>query len=220
MNRARNSHRFAISLVSATFFVCLSSLTFLAAASWQRPAEPGDFDFYLFTLSWSPQFCASHKTNPECAGPGKSFVVHGLWPQWNNGQWPANCSKAVGPTSPEQYSDLMESSLLQHEWTKHGTCANLDADQYFSLMRAVRESVTIPRVLGTLNHQIAESPQQIKTAFVSANPKLKTEGIAIGCANGFLVDVEFCFDKSGKPISCPVVKDCRNGKINIRPMSP
>ena len=59
------------------------------------PAVPLAFDYYLFTLSWAPEFCA---TNPpgnsaEC-DPKKEMglVVHGLWPQYDNGKWPQDCA--------------------------------------------------------------------------------------------------------------------------------
>ena len=43
---------------------------------------PGSFDYYLLTLSWAPEFCATHEGNApssEC-GPAwhLGFVVHGL----------------------------------------------------------------------------------------------------------------------------------------------
>jgi ribonuclease I len=61
-----------------------------------RPEEqrtPGQFDFYLFNLSWSPEFCATHGDSPEC-GRKLGFVVHGLWPQDASGDYPQHCSSA------------------------------------------------------------------------------------------------------------------------------
>lgn len=37
----------------------------------------GAFDYYLLTLSWSPEFCLTHPSAAECsAHPG--FILHGL----------------------------------------------------------------------------------------------------------------------------------------------
>ena len=58
-------------------------------------AEPGDFDFYLLNLSWSPEFCATHPTSPECASH-LGFVVHGLWPQNTDG----SCIPSTALTRP------------------------------------------------------------------------------------------------------------------------
>src|SRR5229473_2691520 len=67
------------------------------AAMAQRAGKPGEFDYYLLTLSWSPQFCAGHWNDPQCTGPRKfGFVVHGMWPQFKNGSWPESCSTSPG----------------------------------------------------------------------------------------------------------------------------
>lgn len=186
----------------------------------QRRAQPGDFDFYLFTLSWSPEFCASHGSNPECQTGGKSFVIHGLWPEWNDGTWPQNCSDQPGPSDPGQLSGLIEPTLTAHEWTKHGTCSGLDADAYFSLMRSVWSSLAVPSSLSGLHQPASWSPGDIKAAFVTSNPGLAVQDMAVGCSHGELVEVEICLDKSGKPIACPTIQDCRNPSVQILPVSP
>ena len=51
----------------------------------------GSFDYYLLSLSWAPNYCAEHPgdNSSECrAGNHKGFVLHGLWPQSNEGPPP------------------------------------------------------------------------------------------------------------------------------------
>ena len=60
---------------------------------------PGHFDYYLLTLSWAPQFCATHQANmssSEC-DPKRHYglVVHGLWPQNDNGSYPLECGSCA-----------------------------------------------------------------------------------------------------------------------------
>ncbi len=51
-------------------------------------APPGEFDYYLLSLSWSPAFCLQSPGAAECNGPRRfGFIVHGLWPQNEHG-WP------------------------------------------------------------------------------------------------------------------------------------
>src|SRR5947209_11849087 len=73
-----------------------------AAPSADRPrprgaSVPGHFDFYVLSLSWSPGFCdtgGAEKHRGQCnAGSGLSFVVHGLWPQYETG-FPSDCGPA------------------------------------------------------------------------------------------------------------------------------
>ena len=64
-----------------------------ASAQDRRQNAPGEFDFYVLALSWSPSFCeaAAERGNSgrsqqiQCGGRPFSFVVHGLWPQYERG---------------------------------------------------------------------------------------------------------------------------------------
>ena len=64
----------------------LIALAGTASAQDRRQNAPGEFDFYVLSLSWSPSFCeeASERGNEgrsqvQCGGRPFSFVVHGLW---------------------------------------------------------------------------------------------------------------------------------------------
>src|ERR1700739_4798556 len=101
----------------------------------QLPTAPGNFDFYLLNLSWSPEYCHSHPSAAECEAHD-AFVLHGLWPQNANGQNPENCSSAPGPADPAVYKDIYpDQSLLEHEWQTHGTCSGLSPDDFFNTAR-------------------------------------------------------------------------------------
>jgi ribonuclease T2 len=69
----------------------------VAFADDRRQNAPGEFDFYALALSWSPSFCESAKEravngwpDPQCSGRPFAFVVHGLWPQYEQG-FPSYC---------------------------------------------------------------------------------------------------------------------------------
>ena len=109
----------------------------------QAVSTPGQFDFYLLNLSWSPEFCNTLKTltpaelaartSTECSAP-HAFVVHGLWPQNFDGTYPsASCSRREGPREwKTRYLDMTpDVDLLKHEWFKHGTCTTLSPDCVF-----------------------------------------------------------------------------------------
>ena len=136
-----------------------------ASAQDQRQNAPGEFDFYVLALSWSPSFCeaASERnrggTQAQCSGRPFSFVVHGLWPQYERG-FPEYCQRP----SPRLQRNIMTSmldlmpapGLIFNEWDKHGTCSGLAAKAYFETIRkaraAVKISARIPRLVGRQNH--------------------------------------------------------------------
>src|SRR5260370_2286766 len=84
-----------------------------ASAQDRRQNAPGEFDFYVLSLSWSPSFCeeASERGNEgrsqaQCGGRPFSFVVHGLWPQYEHG-FPDYCHPPSPPLHPNTISSLL-----------------------------------------------------------------------------------------------------------------
>src|SRR5271170_6274224 len=87
-----NLSRFSLIMIVLTFAVTN------AYARHHQPhansdAQAGRFDYYLLSLSWAPTYCLTHADDgAECTGKGYGFVVHGLWPQYDTGGYPENCS--------------------------------------------------------------------------------------------------------------------------------
>ena len=183
----------------------------------ESDAAPGAFDFYLLTLSWSPEFCVTHPDKTEClAHPG--FVLHGLWPQNNDGTYPENCSDRPGPANPGQYSDIYpDAGLLAHEWKTHGTCSGLAADAYFQLERRAVHNVAVPKQLAGLQSQIHLTPAQIIAEFTQTNPATSADEYAISCGNNRLTAVEICLNKNLQAVSCSSVKTCRANVVKVTP---
>lgn len=175
------------------------------------------FDFYLLNLSWSSEFCHSHPDAQECAAHA-TFVLHGLWPQNNDGSYPQNCSNASGPANPATYSDIYpEAVLLEHEWRTHGTCSGLSPDAFFTTARNAYRSVRIPAELSGLTSQTSMPPAEILGLFTDANPGITRANLALSCGNNYLTAVEVCLDKGLHPIPCPNVRSCRANVVKIPP---
>jgi ribonuclease T2 len=185
----------------------------------QHPdGQPGVFDYYVLALSWSPEFCHSHPAKPECASGKFGFVVHGLWPQYEDG-FPENCSTAPGPSDAGRMADIMpDASLVAHEWTTHGTCSGLDADAYFRLVRQAFESVRIPARLTSPDRMFSITPQELKEEFIAANPRLKSADLAISCGNNYLTAISVCLDKQLQARACDGLRDCRANVVKVVPM--
>jgi ribonuclease T2 len=180
-----------------------------------QPTGPQSFDYYLLNLSWSPEFCYSHRSAPEC-GQHKTFVLHGLWPQNTDGTYPQNCSNAPGPANPSQYSDIYpDPGLLEHEWSTHGTCSGLSPDAFFTTARAAFQAFTVPPTLAQLNAQISLPPDQILSLVTQSNPTIRADSLALSCGNNYLTAVEICLDKQLHPIACGPVASCKARTVRI-----
>jgi ribonuclease T2 len=144
-------------------------------------------------------------------------VLHGLWPQNNDGTYPEKCGNKPGP-DPSQFSDIYpEPGLLEHEWKTHGVCTGLSATDFFTAARAAYQSVKIPAQLANLSSQTSLPPDQIAALFSQANSALRSEDLAISCGHNYLTAVEVCFDKSLHPMACPAVRSCRANSVRIAP---
>lgn len=182
-----------------------------------RQTAPGVFDFYLLNLSWSPEFCATHGESPEC-GRGLGFVVHGLWPQDANGNYPEACSNEPGPANPQAYTDIIPTaSLVEHEWQMHGTCSGLTADAYFAEVRKAFASLKIPGDIGVGTSPAGITPEKLLTRFAKSNPGFPDGSIAVSCGNNRLTAIEVCLTKDLQPESCGGVRSCRANVIQVAP---
>jgi ribonuclease T2 len=205
-------------------FTRLLPVVLLAAAALAEDRTPsgraGVFDYYLLTLSWSPEFCATHSGDSQCAPQRHfGFVVHGFWPQYDNGRWPQFCSQAPGLRNPASMLDIMPSpSLIRHEWEKHGTCSGLPADGYFQLTRQAFSKIRIPQRFNRPAQTISISPAELSRALVDANPGLSRDDISVQCSRQYLSEVRVCLSKSLSPIPCTSERSCPRPSIVMPPV--
>ena len=188
-----------------------------ATALAEQPPVTQNFDYYLLNLSWSPEFCHSHPDAAECA-QHSTFVLHGLWPQNDNGTYPENCSPEPGPRNPAAYSDIYpDPGLLVHEWRAHGTCSGLPPAAFFTLARNAFHSVAIPAALSHPDHQISTPPGQILDLFTAANPSIPRSSLALSCGNNYLTAIEVCLNKNAQPTPCGPIRSRRANTVRITP---
>jgi len=198
----------------------------LPAQAQRRGDEPGRFDFYVLSLSWSPSYCESaRRADPgQCAqGRPFSFVVHGLWPQHERG-YPQFCQRRADWIPEPLLRSMLElmpsRQLVINEWRKHGTCSGLPPEGYFALVRRARERVTIPESFRRLDDYRMVSPNEVETAFMVANPGLESDMIAVDCDRRYLREVRICMGKDLAFRPCPEVdrRACREPRIVMPPI--
>ena len=203
-----------------------------ARAQDRRQNEPGQFDFYVLALSWSPSFCASasergrsgRNMQMQCGG-GRSFafVVHGLWPQYERG-FPEYCQRPAPRVSRDVVSSMLDlmpaPGLIFNEWDKHGVCSGLSVRAYFETTRKARAGVKIPDMFLDLAEAKTVSPAEVEDAFIKVNPGLKADDIAVICDRNRLTEVRVCFSKDLGFRSCGDVdrRACRRDAISVPPV--
>ena len=202
-----------------------------ALAQDRRQNAPGEFDFYVLSLSWSPSFCeaASERGNSgrsqqaQCGGRPFSFVVHGLWPQYERG-FPEYCQRP----SPRLDRNIMTSmldlmpapGLIFNEWDKHGTCSGLSGRAYFETIRKARAVVKIPEEFLQLSEPKTIAPGELEDAFVKVNPGLSNAAISVTCDSKRLGEVRICMNKDLQFRACEETdhRACRRDQVLMPPI--
>jgi len=174
-----------------------------------------DFDYYVLSLSWSPEYCATDGSDDaqQCSlGRKLGFVLHGLWPQYERG-YPSYCSEQSFPSSLKQDFPALYPSdaLYTHEWDKHGTCSGLSPVDYLAASKQLREDIVIPEAYRSPIESFRVTVQQLQQDFLAVNPALSADGLAVLCSDSgrFLRELRVCFTADGQPRSCSdgILKD-------------
>ena len=188
----------------------------------------GRFDYYLLSLSWSPQYCVKAKNSSrdkvQCQERNYGFVSHGLWPQYTRG-YPRECPTQekfdLGKVDIDRLLPVMPSdSLIRHEWRAHGTCSGLPAKDYFALMERAFQSIKIPLEYTNPGADIVTSAALLRQRFAVNNPGLPIAAIVPMCDGQYLQEVRLCLTRDLVPRACTVEirSDCRQEKLILRPM--
>ena len=190
----------------------------MALPVWAENDRAGVFDYYVMSLSWSPNWCALEgdaRRSPQCDdSQDHGWILHGLWPQYHRG-YPSYCNTAERPPSrgmTAQMADIMGTSgLAWHQWKKHGTCTGLSAAGYYALSREAYATVVRPPVFRKITKRMKLPASVIEEAFLQANPGFERDGITITCQNGMIQEARICLSRDLKPVPCgqDVVRDCR-----------
>ena len=201
----------------------MRNLMLAAALALGSPAladgeKAGDFDYYVMALSWSANWCAlegDSRDDPQCdSGRGVTWVVHGLWPQYESG-WPAYCRTVQrDPTRGETaaMADVFGGAgSAFYQWKKHGRCAGLPAADYYDTARKALGSITLPPVFARLRKDVKLPASVVEEAFLEANPGLKRDQITITCSEGMIQEARICLTKDLEPRRCgdDTLRDCR-----------
>jgi ribonuclease T2 len=186
----------------------------------------GRFDYYVLVLRWSPTYCAHEGTSRHDAqcngGHRRAFVLHGLWPQNNNG-WPQDCADGTRIWVPQpvidDMRDIMPSkNLVIHEYRTHGTCSGLEPREFFGLARNLYDRVAIPPRFAAATDRSALSPGEIEEQFLGANPWLRPDMISVTCRGQELLDIRVCFGRDRLPRACGPNEDrsaCHAGRVAV-----
>ncbi len=200
-------------------------LTAQAALAEGEPA--GEFDYYVLSLSWSPNWCdleGDDRDSPQCeTGSGFGWVLHGLWPQYEHG-WPSYCrTNERNPSRADTSAQAWlygSSGSAWHQWNKHGRCSGLSADEFYTLSQHAYDRIARPEIFRKLSKPVREPASVVEEAFLEANPKLSQDQITITCKRDQIQEARICLTRNLEPRQCghDVIRDCTLNDAKFAPL--
>ena len=168
-----------------------------------------EFDYYVLAISWSPTFCKSPagqkpEKNSQCKAK-LGFVIHGLWPQYNDGGHPESCPSnfkfETDFAEPEVKGVLRmppgDMGLRKHEWDKHGTCSGLNPREYFKSAQIAAEKIVIPTNLVSPKEPISTNTDNLFKLFQDVNPTMTYDSFEVAInPKGEVSELRICYDKN------------------------
>jgi ribonuclease T2 len=139
-----------------------------------RQNEAGQFDFYVLSLSWSPSFCAAaaergmRGATLQCGSRPYSFVVHGLWPQYDKVSEYCQVRRHDCTAASFLPCSIVRRRSGSQQWDKHGTCSGL-APRISSVRKA--------RLLIPLEYTDLPEPLNVTPAAVEAAHQSKPKSL-------------------------------------------
>lgn len=201
------------------------------------PAEPDGpprslpITSYTLAVTWAPDFCRTHFSDPsaafECGGQTArfGFVLHGLWPDSDNGSWPQWCP-AKPPATREVPAAVVRQmlcttpspTLLAHEWGKHGTCMAPTPAIYFNRAAAMYRALRFPD-MNALALRSNLTAGAFRKAFAAINPRYPRESIGLQInQGGALEEIHLCHDTAFRPRACDVRGAPDTASVRIAPL--
>ena len=173
----------------------------------------GKFDYYALVMSWSPTHCQEtggrRGDELQCSrrdGRRYSFVLHGLWPQYERG-YPEACpirgrNFVPRPVIDDMLDIMPAPGLVIHEYRKHGTCSGLEPRAYYGLARKLFIGIKVPEQFNNPYESQHVTGEEVESAFIKANPGMKPDMISVSCGSAKLQEIRICFSKEGDMRAC------------------
>ena len=193
-----------------------------------------DFDVLVFTQRWPVSICSQwlkESVNNSCILPiyDGIWTVHGIWPTkavtkgpWNcNDTWHFNKSSIalIEPDLKQFWINIENNtkltSLWEHEWVKHGTCAALlpQLNSEFKFFSKGLELIKMYNMKGILsaNNIVPNLSSYTIEGIYNSIKKVLNHNPIVQCAvdknskQSLLSEVQLCFDKSFNMVDCDIV---------------
>lgn len=190
--------------------------------SQREPSRVLPIGGYTLAITWAPQYCRDHAREPsarfQCGSGNRfGFTLHGLWPDGVGKQWPQYCkATAIVPRAVIRGALCATPSaqLIQHEWSKHGTCMGTTPVDYFTRSTRMFGGLRYPDMDGLSRRPLTVA--RFASALAAANPGLPASAIRVTGTKGWLDEVWLCLDKRYRYERCKAGSGGLAGRARLK----
>ncbi|KAI3450157.1 hypothetical protein Pfo_006822 [Paulownia fortunei] len=207
-----------------------------------------EFDYFKLSLQWPGTACRTTRlccsSNACCLRSNAltEFTIHGLWPDYNDGTWPACCSgkrfdvkeistllNTLNKYWPSLSCDAPSNChggkglFWEHEWEKHGTCSSpvvRDEYDYFVTALNLYFKYNVTEVLREAGYAASNSEKYPLGGIISAIQDAFHATPELECSGDAVEELRLCFYKDFKLRDCAVKSNTESGTINSKKSCP
>lgn len=188
-----------------------------AAATTATAASP--FAYWIFSLSWTPEYCRNNLTSkePQCTEHNE-FVPEDLRPHVSGPEYTCETGESVPKDLIDRMVVTMQNiSVIKKVWKKSGACSNLSVSDYFLQLERAGRKINVPSDYRDLAKDLETTPAEVKAAFMKVNDGLDANEMLLECDGKYLEHVRFCLDSNFDFRQCglDIEEDCRSD-IRVR----
>ncbi|WJX86860.1 Ribonuclease 2 [Trifolium repens] len=206
------------------FFAGTSSSARVSDELERGGGKQREFDYFALALQWPGTYCQRSRkccsSNACCRGSNSpaTFTIHGLWPDYNDGTWPACCTNSR--FDPKEISTLNDA--LEKYWPslscgspsscsggkeKHGTCSYPvvgNEYEYFLTTLNVYFKYNVTSVLNDAGYVPSNTEKYPLGGIISAIENAFHASPQIICSKGSIEELRLCFYKDFEPRDCAI----------------
>lgn len=172
---------------STVFYILFSLSAFMVIVHSKDVCDgndfgsPGDYDFLVFSQSWSATFCASHSSYPGCQHPTDfmrlNLTIHGLWSNYeterDHHSYPQCCQGekySISQATIDKYTTELDrfwpseqgslpisSTIWYNELQKHGACTIFDESAFVEFVLNMAQSYPILQTPNVISNHVGGS---------------------------------------------------------------
>ncbi|KAJ4955404.1 hypothetical protein NE237_012187 [Protea cynaroides] len=172
-----------------------------------------EFDYFALALQWPGTYCQrTHhccSSNGCCKGSNSptEFTIHGLWPDYNDGTWPACCSRSN--FNIKEISSLLGD--LQKYWpslscgspsTCFGGRGSLWAHERSTELLNLYFKYNVTGILNGAGYVASNNEKYPLGGIVSAIENAVGASPLLVCSHNAVEEIRLCFYKDFKPRDC------------------